>query len=490
MDASAVYVRPVKIGVGFVKGLIRVLTPLLVFSGLVALFGCGSSTPTALPTATTVAQNTAPVVIIKSPASNASFEEGAQVQVTSTSTSPNGVKLVELIVDGRIVQSSPTPNDQPQIQYSVIQQWQAAPGQHTLTVRATDARANTGDASIIVNVNGNAQPTPIPPTNVSPTTIPATAAPSCTLNATYISDVTFPDDTVIAPNSPFVKTWAIKNSGTCDWGEGFMIVFISGSQLGAPSPAPIPFTAAGQTQNISLEMVSPAAPGRYVGVWQLQASNGTLFGTRVNVAIQVPGAPTPLPLTPVPTVCSGSPQISSFLANPATVQAGQITTLSWGLVSNATNVVLSTPNGNSGVATPGQVQVQPGESTTYTLIAYCYNNSVQAQTTVTVQNAPPPPTASPSTPNEIRSIQVEKNGDNYKVTINYFWDGTDAPASLSAVGVSSQSDPVTNTGQSKIEPNHVKYAIINLTGKGAVTIDVCMLGRSGQELACDSQPVK
>jgi hypothetical protein len=159
-------------------------------------------------------------------------------------------------------------------------------------------------------------------------------------------------------------------------------------------------------------------------------------------------------------------------------------------VTNATNVVLQSPQGNSGVATPGQIQVQPGATTTYTLLAYCYNNSVQAQTTVTVQNAPPTPTPPPSNPNEIRSIQVEKSGDNYKVTVQYFWNGADAPASIRAVGVNASSDPVTNYGQASIQPNFVKYVILNLTGKGAVTIDVCMQGHSGQELACGNKPVK
>ncbi len=124
------------------------------------------------------------------------------------------------------------------------------------------------------------------------------------------------------------------------------------------------------------------------------------------------------------------------------------------------------------------------------MIAYCYNNAAQAQTTVTVQNAPPTPTPAPSNPNQIRSIQVEKSGDNYKVTVEYYWNGADAPATMRAVGVNASADPVTNYGQASIQANFVKFVIINLTGSGAVTIDVCMTGHSGAELACSSKPVK
>lgn len=486
------------------KRTLRILT-LSLWLGAMLVLGsaCGSTTPSAPSTPTTAAQTGGVTVIINSPASNSDFEPGAAVAVTSTSNSPNGIVLVELLVDGRVVQSSPTPNGQPQPQFSVVQTWQAAAGQHTLTVRGTDSRANTGDAAIRVNVGGSVPPTAsqatiVPPPTVIPpvspipaTPIPATPLlPSCTLNATFIADVTIPDGATIAPSSPFVKTWQVQNSGTCDWGAGFSLVFVSGNQMAGASPSPIPATLAGQNVNLSLNMIAPAQPGRYQSVWQLQASNGALFGTRVDVIIVVPGAPTPIPPTAPPVSCSGSPQISFFVANPATIQPGQITTLSWGAVTNATNVVLQSPQGNSGVATPGQIQVQPGSTTTYTLTVYCYNNIVQAQTTVTVQNAPPTPTPPPSNPNQIRSITVTKSGDTYSVTVNYFWNGADAPAVIRAVGVNASSDPVTNYGQASILANFVKNVIIKLTGKGAVTIDVCMVGHSGAELACSSEPVK
>ncbi len=40
-------------------------------------------------------------------------------------------------------------------------------------------------------------------------------------NATYVSDVTIPDRTIMTPGQPFVKTWAVTNSGACAWTSGY-----------------------------------------------------------------------------------------------------------------------------------------------------------------------------------------------------------------------------------------------------------------------------
>ena len=42
----------------------------------------------------------------------------------------------------------------------------------------------------------------------------------CTLRATFVADVTVPDDTVYDKEEDFVKTWRIRNSGTCRWEDG------------------------------------------------------------------------------------------------------------------------------------------------------------------------------------------------------------------------------------------------------------------------------
>ena len=38
-------------------------------------------------------------------------------------------------------------------------------------------------------------------------------------------DVNIPDNTPVSPGQDFIKTWKIKNIGTCTWGEGYEMVF-------------------------------------------------------------------------------------------------------------------------------------------------------------------------------------------------------------------------------------------------------------------------
>ncbi|MCI0475772.1 MAG: hypothetical protein L0Y55_05955, partial [Anaerolineales bacterium] len=141
-----------------------------------------------------------------------------------------------------------------------------------------------------------------------------TAPPQvCTFKATWIEDVTVPDGQVMLPNTPFIKTWRVQNTGTCSWGPGSdlqNLQFISGNALGAPNLVPIPNAIlAGATADLSIQMTAPAQPGSYKSNWKLRADDGTLIGVGPsNVAlyasIRVQGAPPP---TVVPPPTSVSP---------------------------------------------------------------------------------------------------------------------------------------------------------------------------------------
>jgi OmpA family len=88
------------------------------------------------------------------------------------------------------------------------------------------------------------------------------------------------------------------------------------------------------------------------------------------------------------TISTASPtavQITSFTASPATITAGQCTTLSWS-VQNATSVAI-TPNIGNVDARTGSVSVCPTATTTYTLTANNANGSSNVTTTVTVSAA-------------------------------------------------------------------------------------------------------
>jgi len=152
---------------------------------------------------------------------------------------------------------------------------------------------------------------------------PVTPPPStgCTDRVAFIADVTVPDGTVMVPNISFTKTWRLKNIGTCTWTPAYSATFISGDPMSAVFPAPLTMNVApGQSVDVSVNMVSPAAAGNYKGNWALKNAVGTVFalGTNSNipfwVLISVSGGG-PIP-TPPPGACTNRAAFVSDVTVP------------------------------------------------------------------------------------------------------------------------------------------------------------------------------
>ena len=104
-----------------------------------------------------------------------------------------------------------------------------------------------------------------------------------------------------------------------------------------------------------------------------------------------PGKPsaTPSPTetaTPAPTDVIPPPQVEYFQASPGSISAGNCTTLQWGMVEGAEEVVIEP--GIGGVGTPDSVEVCPRETTEYILTAEGPGGKTTASTTVTVAPGP------------------------------------------------------------------------------------------------------
>ncbi|MGD8398379.1 MAG: FHA domain-containing protein [Anaerolineae bacterium] len=93
--------------------------------------------------------------------------------------------------------------------------------------------------------------------------------------------------------------------------------------------------------------------------------------------------PEPPTSTPPPPTPAQPPQIAFFQANPATIDAGDCTTLEWGLVTSAIEVHIEP--GIGGVVTPGSRSICPGETTTFILTARGPGGIATASTTVEVR---------------------------------------------------------------------------------------------------------
>jgi len=121
--------------------------------------------------------------------------------------------------------------------------------------------------------------TPVPPTK-TPVPIPCNAA-------AFVEDVTVKDWSTIYAGESFVKTWKVKNVGTCSWTKEYKIFFFGGNQMSAPSAVAFPEVVdPGESVNLSVTMVAPSSKGEYSGSWMLKAANGTVFG--VGSAYNVP----------------------------------------------------------------------------------------------------------------------------------------------------------------------------------------------------------
>jgi hypothetical protein len=109
--------------------------------------------------------------------------------------------------------------------------------------------------------------------------------------AGFVSDVTVPDGEDHAPDSTFVKTWKLRNAGTCSWSTSYSVVFVSGNAMGGPASQALTGTIApGTTVDISLNLTAPHETGSYTGYWTLKNASGQTFGDSFYVQIDVTGS--------------------------------------------------------------------------------------------------------------------------------------------------------------------------------------------------------
>jgi len=127
--------------------------------------------------------------------------------------------------------------------------------------------------------------TPLPTETATPE---ATATPVECNNSAYISDMSVTDGTVMAPGQEFIKTWKVKNTGTCSWITGYRINYAYGEKMGGLSTPLAAEVAPGAVAEISIQLKAPLKSGNYFANWKLANNNGVFFGEGLTVAITVP----------------------------------------------------------------------------------------------------------------------------------------------------------------------------------------------------------
>jgi hypothetical protein len=119
------------------------------------------------------------------------------------------------------------------------------------------------------------------PTGVTPTPTKGVFATGVAGdNAKYLNDVTIPDYSLIAPSTSFVKTWLIQNTGTTTWTKDYKLIYLDGI-VGSNNAVSVNLpksVAPGETVEISVNFISPAANGVYSSYWKMYTATGYIFG--------------------------------------------------------------------------------------------------------------------------------------------------------------------------------------------------------------------
>jgi uncharacterized protein YkwD len=134
-------------------------------------------------------------------------------------------------------------------------------------------------ALILSACGGTAATTEVPATiaptkEVTATPKPVVSPAGCTDTASFVADVTVPDNTNFAQGKTFNKVWRVKNIGGCTWTKDYTMVFVKGEPMGAPNSVPLSVTKPGETLDIAVNLTAPNKDAVYRADFELRDPAG------------------------------------------------------------------------------------------------------------------------------------------------------------------------------------------------------------------------
>lgn len=136
----------------------------------------------------------------------------------------------------------------------------------------------TLDAQLPTATTANITPTPTPePTDSGP----------CENDLEFLDDITIPDNTVVAPGDEIVKTWLVKNSGTCNWESDYTLRNTGGLPMGVSTIQSLYPARSGSEVEITLTFIAPTDEGQTVSKWQAHDPDGNPFGQEFYLQVYV-----------------------------------------------------------------------------------------------------------------------------------------------------------------------------------------------------------
>ncbi len=183
----------------------------------------------------------------------------------------------------------PTPFPTPNVPFIQTSAAQTVIANFTLTAQAG---TSTPLPALTPTIAVQNTPTTGPSPTASPT-LPGgiTATPQLCNALTFDNatvDVNVPDNTQMTAGQQFVKTWLVKNNGTCTWGAGYGLVYAkyNDPMSGKPEPLSGPVVP-GQEVQVSVQFVAPSKSGQYVSAWEMADASGNAFPKVIFVKIIV-----------------------------------------------------------------------------------------------------------------------------------------------------------------------------------------------------------
>jgi hypothetical protein len=184
---------------------------------------------------------------------------------------------------------------------------QGASGSPVATATATMTRSPAA-TQVITDTPAKATSVPLTATPSFPPQETADYFDAPCPSVTYVEDITVPDNWETGPDTLFTKTWRLKNTGRCNLSALSLLVFDSGTRMGAPDQQALAdqdvVVKPGALFDLSLDLISPAAPGDYTAVFKILAPYGSPDGTYADIRLWVKIrviAPTPMPASMLQT---------------------------------------------------------------------------------------------------------------------------------------------------------------------------------------------
>lgn len=176
-----------------------------------------------------------------------------------------------------------TPSDPNTVSTLAMQTVQAIATEQAFATMVSNATEISNLPTVIV-IEKETEPASQATQNPTGVLLPtSTPMPTATLlpmdKATFVKDVTVPDNTVFASGASFTKTWRLKNDGQTTWTADYELVFSSGNAMDGKAASKIgKEVKPGETIDISVDLKAPTSSGEYKGEWMLRTVNGKIFG--------------------------------------------------------------------------------------------------------------------------------------------------------------------------------------------------------------------